>query len=359
MNKVPLKFLMIRRDNIGDLVCTTPLFTALRAHYPNAEICALVNSYNAPVLENHPEIDAVYVYTKAKHRTATERLLGVYWRRLQLFLALRRKHFDYAILAAPHCVPRALKLARMARPRHIIGFIDTRNRPAAIDIAIPYGPPAPIHETEDIFRLLAPLGITEKPQQLRVYPDPAQLKKVAAALGHSHRRQRIGIHISARKPSQRWPSQNVVELIRILHERHQVVFALFWSPGEPDNPLHPGDDDKARQIIDQVTGLPVTAMPTNTLNELIAGISMCDAVICSDGGAMHLAAGLEKPILCFFGKSDSTRWHPWGVPYALLQPPSLNVADIDTNQAAAAFTHLWNQVTGENVNGCSAIQDRI
>ena len=35
-------FLVVRRDNIGDLVCTTPLIAALRAHYPDAWIAALV-----------------------------------------------------------------------------------------------------------------------------------------------------------------------------------------------------------------------------------------------------------------------------------------------------------------------------
>ena len=62
------KFLVIRRDNIGDLVCTTPLIHALRIAYPKAQLCVLVNSYNRPVVENHPDIDTVYAYTKAKHR---------------------------------------------------------------------------------------------------------------------------------------------------------------------------------------------------------------------------------------------------------------------------------------------------
>ena len=46
--------LVVRRDNIGDLVCTTPLFTALRRRYPDAWIGALVNSYNAAVLDRKP-----------------------------------------------------------------------------------------------------------------------------------------------------------------------------------------------------------------------------------------------------------------------------------------------------------------
>ena len=50
-------FLIIRRDNIGDLVLTTPMFEALRRRYPNAYIAVLVNSYNAPAIAGNPFVD--------------------------------------------------------------------------------------------------------------------------------------------------------------------------------------------------------------------------------------------------------------------------------------------------------------
>ena len=58
--------LVIRRDNIGDLVCTTPLITALRQRFPKAWIGALVNSYNARVLDGNPDQDEVFIYTKER-----------------------------------------------------------------------------------------------------------------------------------------------------------------------------------------------------------------------------------------------------------------------------------------------------
>jgi ADP-heptose:LPS heptosyltransferase len=115
---------------------------------------------------------------------------------------------------------------------------------------------------------------------------------------------------------------------------------LFWSPGESDNPLHPGDDAKAEAIMRELPGIPILAYPTRELGQLIGGLSICDAIICSDGGAMHLAAGLGKPILCFFGKSDVTRWHPWSVPYVLRQKPSLEVTDISVEDALNGFRKL-------------------
>jgi len=76
------------------------------------------------------------------------------------------------------------------------------------------------------------------------------------------------------------------------------------------------------------------------LGELIAGLSLCERVVCSDGGAMHLAAALGKPIVCLFGRSDAARWHPFGVRYELLQPASLEVRDISVSSVAAALERL-------------------
>jgi len=55
------RILVVRRDNIGDLVCTTPLIDALRARHPGAHLAALVTTYNAAVLARNPALDAVHL----------------------------------------------------------------------------------------------------------------------------------------------------------------------------------------------------------------------------------------------------------------------------------------------------------
>ncbi|MES2353038.1 MAG: glycosyltransferase family 9 protein [Pseudomonadota bacterium] len=335
-----LRFLLIRRDNIGDLVCTTPLFRALRERFPQARIEALVNSYNAPVLENNPDLDAVYAYTKAKHRPAGKSVLGVYWDRMQLQLHLRRSRFDYVILAAPGFQPRSLQFARLLKPRHIVGFVEPGNSSPKIDIALPYALPRSMHETENVFRLLEPLGIAGTPPAQRVVAKRISNGSPALYIEGGVKPLVIGVHISARKPSQRWPMENFAKLMERLGETYNASFLLFWSPGNEANPLHPGDDEKARRLLLLTHAKSVTPSPTDHLSQLIAGLDQCDIVICSDGGAMHVTAGLGKPILCFFGKSDATRWYPWGVPHVVLQPPGMDVIDIGVEQAFAAFEQL-------------------
>jgi ADP-heptose:LPS heptosyltransferase len=195
------RILVIRRDNIGDLICTTPLIAALRQHQRGAFIAALVNSYNLEVLDRNPHLDRVFAYGKAKHRGERESLIGTYVQRVKLVLELRRQRFDYAILAAPGLQPRSLRLARLAGAKHIVGFTEGRaGAEGAIDFPVPYGPPAARHEVEDVLRLLAALGITAPHPALHLVPDPelaaTMQANVAARLPGDG--PLVALHISAR-----------------------------------------------------------------------------------------------------------------------------------------------------------------
>ena len=320
------KILIVRRDNIGDLVCTTPLIAALRARLPDAWIGVLANSYNAPVLEGNPDIDEVLVYTKAKHRAAGEFLPAILWRRLRMMRRLRAMKLDDVILANPAFQPRLLAQARWLAPRRIVGF----GPPDRLDVALSADDEGR-HEVEDVFRLGTAFGIDGIPPPCRV---------VGPAITPSPM-PTVGIHVSARKPSQRWSAAKFAETIVALAAREPLRFLLLWSPGPADNPMHPGDNEKAREILQRVgERATVIARPTHRLAELIAALAECDALICADGGAMHLAAGLGTPIVCLFGNSGAARWRPWGVPYRLLQEPSLDVGDISTTDVACAFIEL-------------------
>jgi ADP-heptose:LPS heptosyltransferase len=333
------KILIIRRDNIGDLVCTTPLIAALRRRFPDAWLGALVNSYNAPVLDGNPDLDETFVYTKAKHRGAGESLPGILWRRLMMMRRLRRMRIDDVIIATTSPQPRVVALTRWLRPKRILGFGDV----GGLDIALPLDS-AGRHEVEDVFRVAAIYGVDGPPPSCRVFAPAAVTARRSGIPGTQSEPAptlTIGIHISARKPSQRWPAERFADTIKTLAAQGPVRFMLLWSPGAEENPLHPGDDAKARDVLERVgAGPTVIARPTRTLPELIGALAECNALICADGGAMHLGAGLGLPIVCLFGNSGAVRWRPWGVPYRLLQKPSLDVRDISVDEVIAAFNGL-------------------
>ncbi|MSQ71286.1 MAG: glycosyltransferase family 9 protein [Betaproteobacteria bacterium] len=344
------RFLVIRRDNIGDLVCTTPLLAGLRGHYPQAHIAALVNSYNCDVLAGNPDVDEIFAYTKAKHRQASETLIGVYAKRVRMFFEMRRGGFDVAILAAPGYQAHGLRFARLAGANSVLGFAQS-GQDRRLDVPVPYGAGAGLHEVEDVWRLLAPLGVYGRPPAMKVQADPAALKVVEqsmeVAIGNRHdssdprnRAPVVALHLSARRPSQRWPVERYAALANRLHATHKAVFIVLWAPGSAANPLHPGDDEKRLALEALIKDMPALFYPTHSLGQLIAALSSSDIVICPDGGAMHLAAGLGKPLVCLFGDSPPSRWRPWGVAHELLQSPTHHVCDISAAEVENACTRL-------------------
>lgn len=347
MNTAAPRILLIRRDNIGDLACTTPLFATLRERFPKAHICALVTRYNRAVLENLPYVDKVYAYTKAKHLDPEENRLGNYLARLRLMLKLRCERFDYCILAAPGYQKRSLAIARWIGAGEVIGFVNPGEAHSGlITRPLPWHFDPSLTETEDVWGLVRAFGIQGPPGPLCVFPDAALVATMKPNVEglRADRRRIVGIHLSARKPSQRWSTENFVALMHRLHDTRNCAFLLLWAPGGERDPRHPGDDAKAAEVRDAAGGLPVLPLPTRRLDELIAAISLCDDFFCADGGAMHLAAAAGKPIVCLFGKSNAVRWRPWGVPYRLLQAPTQEVGDIGVDQAAAAYDSLQKEI---------------
>jgi len=311
-------FLVIRRDNIGDLVCTLPAITALRARFPAARIEALVNSYNRDVLAGHRDLDAVHAYSKGKHRGG-ESLLSVYLQRVRLLWNLRREGFDCAVLAAPGEQPRALGYARRVRARHILGYVqphggNKQQTLHGVDLPVAYQPDAQAHEVEKVFALLAPLASTAR-RRGQADGRPRALMRVRVALARQSGKATAGplvaLHLSARKPSQRWPVERFAQLARTLCDRHGARLMLLWAPGDETNRGIRVTMARPRHWCASWRGCRCSPIHGGVA-DLIAALGTSDSVVCADGGAMHLAAALGKPIVALFGDSDAARWHPGG-----------------------------------------------
>lgn len=323
------RILVIRRDNIGDLVCTTPLLAAMRERFSRAWIGLLANSYNAPVLSGNPDVDEVYAYRKLKHVTAEAGALSTLADRVGLIWKLRHRKLDLVVLAAGAHDRRGAQFAKLLAPQRTLS-----SQPTAIGM----------HEVERTFSAARSLGIEGAIPPLKIVPDKSSLEKVRGGLeraGVSSTRPLIGMHISARRAAQRWPARHFADLAIALQKKHGAAILLFWSPGGTRTAGHPGDDDKAVAVLEMVSNrAQLIPWPTSELSDLIAGLAACNIVICSDGGAMHIAAALGKPILCFFGDSPVDRWRPWGVRHIVVRAQSGNVADISVEETLLLASQL-------------------
>ena len=286
--------LFIRRDNIGDLVCTTPAIRAVRIKYPHCRIAMLVNSYNAGAVRNNPDVNDVYVYEKFKHQSDKSRF-RVWLSNLRLIGRIRRASVDVSIACGYAPSPRLARYALLTGARMRIGPVEATGKSIAYTHPIA-APDKPIHEVEAIMRLLAPLGIKEGLDlPLMVKPGDAEVKGVKAHLDEAafnwHDRL-IAMHISSRRPQNRWPVERFKQLADTIQERpgHRVL--LLWSPGRGITLCIPATTRTRRYC--RCHEERADCVQTQSVEQLIAALSFASMVVCCDGGAMHIAPGLAS-----------------------------------------------------------------
>ncbi|HXI10662.1 MAG TPA: glycosyltransferase family 9 protein, partial [Thermodesulfobacteriota bacterium] len=208
-------------------------------------------------------------------------------------------------------------------------------------------PSEPIHEVEAMMRLVAPLGVTGPPPPMSVTPSEAEVEKALQYLrrvGLKETDRVVAMQISSRKPQNRWPRERFRELADKLQEKPGLRVLLLWAPGSETNALHPGDDEKADWLISSMAKKPLVYR-TGTLAELIAAMSLAETVVTPDGGAMHIAAALSKPVLTIWGSTDIRRWAPWGVPHIILRNDTGQAGSISSEEAFEAFTKLYARLS--------------
>ncbi len=340
--------LVVRRDNIGDLVCTTPMLQLLRQSYPAARIGVLVNVYNAAVLEGNPDVDEVFIYEKVKHVRGAWQKTKTFIAQTRLKAQLRRWQPDVAILAKAVYDRHGLKYLRSLKARCIIGYRDDAY-PEQPDIALQPAAFGVQHEIDFLMQLLVPLGMALPPGPLRLFPQAEVVACVRQRIPMAP--YRVAVHVSARDTERQWGLQNWSALIKdLLDKDQQLQIVLLWTPGKEVDPYIKGEDAMAAEVISTVDNPRLCALPVKRVPELIAAMSLCNGFVGADGGAVHIAAALKKPIVALFEKIPEKwrHWAPWQADALVIKSETDQVAAIPFESVAAAGRELVERVRHAN-----------
>ncbi len=336
--------LIVRRDNIGDLVCTTPILRILRESFPKAKIGVLVNAYNAGVLEGNPDVDDVFIYEKVKHVRGGFQKLKAFSRQLLLKHRLRRWRPDIAILAKAVYDRHGLKYARSMKIPCVIGYRG-QEYPSQPDIALNAPEFGAQHEIEFLLQLLKPLGLDAAPEALRLFPNPDLVPKALSSIPSAT--IKIAVHVSARDSERQWGRNNWVALIKLLLNANQDLrIVLFWTPGQSDNPYISGEDALASEIVSRVDHSGLVGLPVKSVQELIAALSACDGFLGADGGAMHIATALGKPSVVLFEKIPEKwrHWAPWQAEAQVIKTDTDRIDSIPLEVVASSMQQLVERI---------------
>ena len=311
-----MKVLVIKRDKLGDLLLTTPLFALLKASLPQVETHLLANDYNAWVVTGNPNLDRVRVYRRV--RSAGRVSLGAAWQWLWQGAALRRERYDWVIVANGDESPRAIRRGLSLRgARTVARCADASKYPGLTD-------PLPLntsdHEIERLSGLLSPLKISVPGNDKTPYPSyvlpPASsdfAKGWLAERGLSPGGY-VVLGLGARRPKKQPSTAQVLAWSAHLKRQWGLNTVFMWTPGASGDPLYPGDDAVAQPVLDARVG---QIHPfRGPIPEALGLIWSARTSIFPDSGLMHFAAASPGGVLGFFAEADVSpapaQWAPRG-----------------------------------------------
>jgi len=306
--------LVIKLRHHGDVLLTTPVFSALKRFAPQCEIDALIYDETAEMLTGHPDIAQIHTIGRnLRKRGAGERLR----REWRLFESLRARHYDLIVHLTGSW--RGAWLARGLRPRYSVASFSPLLPPGRLwaDSFTRLAPTPPLgnrHTVECHLDALRALGIQPPADARRLVFEPGEdaRSRIAALLAPYNipPGQLIHIHPASRWMFKAWHVAGYAELIANLEERgYRTV--LTTGPALREMEL-------AKEIIGCCRIAPIDLSGRLTLKQLGAVIASARLSVCVDSVPMHMAAALGTPVVALFGPSNENEWGPWQVPQRVL-----------------------------------------
>lgn len=290
----PKKVVVLRASRIGDFICATPAFKALRAALPDAEItliglpfvrelAARSSSFNRFVeFCGFPGIAEQFF----EARKATS-----------FFEQMQAQEFDLAIQmhgTGVYSNPFTLLLGAKATA----GFIRRVDRAGRLDAAMPM--PSKGHEIHRLLAFASFLGAVPHGETLD-FPLNAEDHLDADELLASTEPPLIGLHPFARDPHKCWPLAQFVKVAERLRRRYGGTILLI---GDADNRA------PAAALADAIGQPCVDLTGKTSVTVLGAILDRLAVLITNDSAPAHIAYALKTPAVVLFVDTDPARWGP-------------------------------------------------
>lgn len=297
------KILVIRLDEIGDMVLSTPFLRELRRNYPKAEITLVVKPAVYNLVELCPYVDRIKNFSKADGRWAVFQNIN----RAKKFahneleqdydLAIvPRFDSDFAYMAgaiaffsgagirigyAPWVLPCKSKL-----DAGLEGFY-TDFVPAREGVC---------HEVERNLDILRYLGCSIENSSLELWIDEHDEQVAKKLLSIRGEQRLLALILSAGVKHKEWPIENYIGMVEFF--RQENVLPILLGAGENTREYADEFCNACPEAIDLVGKC--------SLRETYAVMKQCDIFLGGDTGPMHMAAasGIAGTTMFF------THWKP-------------------------------------------------
>jgi ADP-heptose:LPS heptosyltransferase len=300
------RILVIRRNRIGDMVCTVPLLHALRRHNPNAHIAVACDPVAAPIAQACEALNEVVILASG-------------WNPWQAAYrnAAALQTYDMVIAAKGGFDRKLAVLTRLTNAPTRIGFQNSSNGGSLY-----YTDPVPIpknlndeHQIETLFHLLRPTGVVRTTGfsinlSLNV---PAESEAFAAEIlakpPFTETPGYVLVNYSS-TAALKFREEDFIALARRILGATNLAIAFVAAPR---------DQQLIEEIAMCMASKRVIAIQTPGPMDLAALLAHALVIITPEGGAAHLAAALNTPALVIWSEGPFKKWRSRGRRHAHVQ----------------------------------------
>jgi heptosyltransferase III len=324
------KILLVRNDNIGDAILSTPALQAIKEQYPSCFIGVLCAGYSHEAFADNPYIDKLFVYEKAKHHPRMQKLR--HWaNQFKTILSIRAEKFDYAVSLRSSFSNSNASLVRWSGAKiKIVRLPPKKSQMIPFEAFIDEDGTGK-HEAERTFDCLKHFGIVDNGHKTVVNVKLARngANEKLALAGFADK-PFVVFHISSRLLPNRISATKFKELSALIRNELGLGVVVTAAPKSQE-------ENKAKMLFCESGEAYIQ---TSSLKELGAIVERSKLFVSLDGGAMHLGAAMGTPMLALFGKTDEAQWHPYCEGYALLKHPTNIAENLETNEIFEALKTL-------------------
>ncbi|WP_345816101.1 glycosyltransferase family 9 protein [Paraburkholderia sp. PREW-6R] len=325
----PRSILVLRPNDFGELLTTTPLFESLRKRFPNTRLVAGVGSWGRPILENNPfvdeivEIDAPWNNKLVEDRSHRN-VLRFLWNSPQVAALRKRGGFDVGIDVLGSYMGAILMMR--AGVRYRIGVRGYRGGYSGCQEYIEFARRQCGRAALAQGELLGATALPEARPQLFLTDDERALAaKIWSADAASGRRTvRVLVGVGAGVPTKAWDAREAGMALA------RVARTLEQSGDACDILIVGSEADRTRAaeaIAAAGAGVPIRSVAGDVSMRTVFALAEGASVVLSNSSMlMHVAAAFHRPTVAVIGGSVTRpEVHDaiWGYP-----PPYRSVAPV-------------------------------
>lgn len=316
ISREPKKVLILRwTPHMGDVVYTTPLFSAIKRKYPNCKVYVVGRGRVGDVIRHNPDVDEFIEYKDNFFETVRR---------------IRKEKFDFGCVAKPG-TSEGFALLYLGGVK-TISLFDILNEPKVKSWTYPWllklGIPIPFYNHRYIppqfLKLLEPLGVVNPDGHFKLYFSKEADNVIDKLFSDNFVNPEdfvVGMAPGGSTEDRWWPAERFAKLADILAKEYDARIFIIGA----------GKDEKA--ISEFIKNLNPQTKYTNLLNqnldEFKAFISRAKLIIGNDSGPMVTADAFDVAQMIFVGPTDEKEYHHEVTPtYRILKAKNNNMDSI-------------------------------